>query len=61
MTKNSIHSGSLAEALFTSQARLAVLKLLLLNPDRRFYLREIAATAVLLTTNPHSHAERGPF
>jgi len=47
MTKKSIHSRSLAEALFTSQARLAVLKLLLLNPDRRFYLREIAAKADL--------------
>ena len=47
MPKKSIHSGSLAEALFTSQARLAVLKLLLLNPDRRFYLREIAAKAGL--------------
>ncbi len=47
MTKKSIHSGSLAEALFTSQARLAVLKLLLLNPDRRFYLREIATKADL--------------
>jgi len=29
MTKKSIHSGSLSEALFTSQARLAVLTLLL--------------------------------
>jgi predicted nucleotidyltransferase len=47
MTKKSIDSTSLAEALFTSQARLAVLKLLLLNPDRRFYLREIAAKADL--------------
>jgi len=47
MTTKSIHSRSLAEALFTSQARLAVLKLLLLNPDRRFYLREISAKAIL--------------
>jgi hypothetical protein len=45
MTKKGIHSGSLAEALLTFQARLTLLKLLLLNPDQRFYLRAIAAKA----------------
>ncbi len=43
MTKKSIQNRSIAESLFTSRARLAVLKLLLLNADRSFYLREIAA------------------
>jgi len=42
MTKKSIHSNSVAGSLITSRARLAVLKLLLLNASRRFYLREIA-------------------
>jgi predicted nucleotidyltransferase len=43
MTKKSIHSSSVAGSLITSQARLAVLKLLLLNAGQRFYLREVAA------------------
>ncbi len=47
MTKKSIHSGSLVQSLFTSQARVAVLKLLLLSPDQRFYLREVVAKAGL--------------
>jgi len=42
MTKKNIHSSSVAESLITSRARLAVLKLLLLNAGQRFYLREIA-------------------
>jgi predicted nucleotidyltransferase len=37
-----MHMDSVAEALFTSQARLAVLKLLFLNASNRLYLREIA-------------------
>jgi len=43
MTTKSIRRASIAESLFTSQARLAVLKLLLLNAGQRYYLREIAA------------------
>jgi hypothetical protein len=42
MNKKSIQADSLALALFTSRARLAVLALLFVDPDRRFYLREIA-------------------
>lgn len=42
MTKKTIHPSSVAESLITSRARLAVLKLLLLNSGGRFYLREIA-------------------
>jgi len=42
MTTKSIQRGSLAESLITSQARLAVLKLMFLNEGRRFYLREVA-------------------
>jgi predicted nucleotidyltransferase/predicted transcriptional regulator len=42
MTKKSIHTDSVAGSLITSRARLAVLKLLLLNAGQRFYLREIA-------------------
>jgi len=47
MTTKSIRPASVAKALFTSQARLSVLKLLLLNADQRFYLREIAGRSGL--------------
>ena len=43
MTTKSIRSRSVAESLFTSRARLAVLKLLLLSTGQSFYLREIAS------------------
>ncbi len=43
MTTKSIHRDSILEALFTSQARVAVLKLLLLNAPNRYYLREVAS------------------
>jgi predicted nucleotidyltransferase len=42
------------EELFSSQARVAILKLLLLNAGRRFYLREIAA----LTEQPVRAVQR---
>ncbi|HLC05400.1 MAG TPA: nucleotidyltransferase domain-containing protein [Anaerolineales bacterium] len=43
MTTKRIRARSLLECLFTSQARVAVLELLLLNASDRFYLRQIAA------------------
>lgn len=43
MTKKSIRAGSQADALFTSRARVEVLRLLFLNAAQRFYLREVAA------------------
>ena len=43
MTTKSIRQDSILEALFTSQARVAVLELLLLNAPRRYYLREVAS------------------
>lgn len=43
MTTKGLRSDSTAEALFTSKARLAVLKLVVLNAGEQFYLREIAA------------------
>lgn len=43
MTTKSIQHDSILEALFTSQARIAVLKLLVLNAARRYYLREVAS------------------
>jgi DNA-binding transcriptional ArsR family regulator len=45
MTTKSIQPKSLLKALFTSQARIAILKLLLLNAGDRYYLREIATLA----------------
>jgi len=42
------------EELFSSQARVAILKLLLLNAGRRFYLREIAS----LTEQPVRAVQR---
>jgi predicted nucleotidyltransferase len=42
MTTKSIQANSLLRALFTSQARVAILKLLFLNAGNRYYLREIA-------------------
>jgi predicted nucleotidyltransferase len=42
------------EELFSSQARVAILKLLLLNAGRRFYLREIAS----LTDQPVRAVQR---
>jgi predicted nucleotidyltransferase len=41
MTAKRIHTDSLAQSLFTSRARLELLALLFVDPDRRFYLREI--------------------
>jgi len=43
MTTKSIRHDSILEALFTSQARVAVLQLLLLNAPNRYYLREVAS------------------
>lgn len=43
MTTKRIRAGSLLETSFTSQARVVVLELLLLNASDRFYLRQIAA------------------
>ena len=45
MTTKSIQADSLLRALFTSQARIAILKLLFLNAGDRYYLREIATLA----------------
>ena len=42
MTTKSIRSDPILEALFTSQARVEVLKLFFLSSSRRHYLREIA-------------------
>jgi predicted nucleotidyltransferase/DNA-binding transcriptional ArsR family regulator len=42
MTTKSIQPNKTLKALFTSQARVEVLKVLLLNPAGRHYLREIA-------------------
>jgi predicted nucleotidyltransferase len=42
MTTKSIRHDPILEALFTSQARVEVLKLLFLSSSRRHYLREIA-------------------
>ncbi|OGO10183.1 MAG: hypothetical protein A2Y93_07715 [Chloroflexi bacterium RBG_13_68_17] len=42
MTTKRIRTGSILEALVTSQARVALLELLLLNSESRFYLREIS-------------------
>src|SRR3990172_148481 len=43
MTTKRIRMGSVLEALFTSQARVAVLELLILNSLSRYYLRQIAS------------------
>ena len=43
MTTKSIRRDSILETLFTSQARVAVLQLLLLNAPNRYYLREVAS------------------
>ena len=54
MTTKSIRQDSILEALFTSQARIAVLKLLLLNVSSRYYLREVAS----LTQQPVRAVQR---
>jgi len=54
MTTKRIRTGQVLEALFTSQARVAVLKLLLLNAHGRYYMREIAA----LTRQPVQAIQR---
>ncbi len=42
MTTKSIRQDPILEALFTSRARVEVLKLFLINPNNRHYLREVA-------------------
>jgi predicted nucleotidyltransferase len=54
MTTKRIRTDSVLGALFTSQARVEILKLLLLNPGDRHYLREVAA----LTHQPLRAAQR---
>lgn len=54
MTTKSIHSGSILEALFTSQARVEVLKLFFLHSSKRHYLREVAT----LTDQPLRAVQR---
>jgi len=43
MTTKRIRRNSILEALFTSQARISVLELFLLNVPNRYYLREVAS------------------
>lgn len=45
MTTKRIRTNNVLQALFTSQARLAVLQLLVLNAPNQYYLRQIAALA----------------
>lgn len=54
MTTKSIHYGSILDALFTSQARVDILKLFFLRSSDRHYLREIAA----LTDQPVRAVQR---
>jgi len=54
MTTKSIHNHPVLEALFTSQARIEILKLLFLVSSNRHYLREIAA----LTKQPLQAVQR---
>ena len=54
MTTKRIRMGSVLDALFTSQARVALLELLLLNSDSRFYLREVSS----LTKQPLRAVQR---
>jgi len=54
MTTKRIRTGSILEALFTSQARVALLELLLLNSESRYYLREISS----LTKQPVRAVQR---
>jgi len=54
MTTKSIHNNPILEALFTSQARIEILKLLFLISSNRHYLREIAA----LTNQPVRAVQR---
>jgi predicted nucleotidyltransferase len=54
MTAKSIQHHAVLEALFTSQARIAVLKLLLMNANDRYYLREIES----LTNLPVGSVQR---
>jgi predicted nucleotidyltransferase len=53
-TKRIQPGGLLLEELFSSQARVAILKLLLLNAGNRYYLREIAS----LTDQPVQAVQR---
>lgn len=43
MTTKSIHRNSILEALFTSKARLEILKLFFLSSSERHYMRQVAA------------------
>ena len=54
MTTKSIRRYSILEALFTSQARISVLELFLLNAPNRYYLREVAS----LTQQPVQAIQR---
>jgi predicted nucleotidyltransferase len=54
MTTKSIRRYSILEALFTSQARISVLELFLLNASNRYYLREVAS----LTQQPVQAIQR---
>ena len=54
MTTKSIHKDPLLEALFTSRARIEVLKLFFLHSSGRHYVREIA----LLTDQPVRAVQR---
>ncbi|MCH7589172.1 MAG: nucleotidyltransferase domain-containing protein [Chloroflexi bacterium] len=54
MTTKSIRRDPILEALFTSRARVEVLKLFLLNPSNRHYLREVAS----LTRQPVRAVQR---
>ena len=54
MTTKSIQNDPILEALFTSQARVEILKLLFLISSNRHYLREIAS----LTKQPVRAVQR---
>lgn len=54
MTTNSIRTDPILNALFTSQARVEILKLLFVTSSRRHYLREIAS----LTDQPLRAVQR---
>jgi predicted nucleotidyltransferase len=54
MTTKSIRRYSILEALFTSQARISVLELFLLNASNQYYLREVAS----LTQQPVQAIQR---